>query len=79
MKWEYLVLKSFLGHTMPYGELSKSLNEYGAEGWEFAGTVTRASLHGVTEELALILQRPVVEPEAAEAEHAAVVTVTVPR
>ena len=79
MKWEYLVLKSYLGHSMPYGELNKSLNEHGAEGWEFAGTLTRASLHGVTEECAIILQRPVVEPETSVSEREAVLTLTLPR
>lgn len=80
MKWEYRVLRIYLGHELPYGDLRQSLNDHGAEGWEIATTLTRASLHGITEECAIVLKRPIVEPGEATSEHAAaVLSVTIPR
>lgn len=63
--WEYHVLKFeptgmvFRGGKIPDEWLSEELNKLGAEGWELVSTFTSAIAQGATNEVAVILKRPI--------------------
>lgn len=64
-KWVYHVFKFsptgmlFRGGKINDEWLGKELNALGAEGWEMAGVITSAIGQGATNEVAIMMKRPV--------------------
>jgi hypothetical protein len=65
MKWSYHVFKFsptgsiFRGGKIDDNWLAQELNALGDEGWELAGVFTSAIGQGATNEVAVVMKRPV--------------------
>jgi hypothetical protein len=64
MKWTYHVFKFspsgmvFKGGKIDDAWLTKELNALGKEGWEVSGVFTSAIMNGATNEVAVVMKRP---------------------